>query len=253
MPQKHTRVPTVFSTSNIGAAYVRVSTPQQAKKGSIEVQRAQLVRYAKSNGIDLPESNIFCDAPMSGAVLLVDRPDGARLAKLLKSGKVGHLLITDLDRFSRFAEDIYKWRGVFREKGVRLHLTQQCGAVPDDQNSDLMLAVLAQAAQMQRADGAQDTSRVLDYKRSRGEKLGGAVPYGQEVWVSDNGVKMLRPEPREQAAIARAKELRATGLSFRAVGQKLFEEGMTARGGGPWHPHTIKNMTGESKQDKGDK
>jgi DNA invertase Pin-like site-specific DNA recombinase len=71
------------------------------------------------------------------------------------------------------------------------------------------------------------TRAVLAVKRARGERVG-AVPYGFA--VSADGVR-LAAAGREQATIARARELRASGLSLRAVASRLAAEGRVSRRG----------------------
>ncbi len=51
--------------------------------------------------------------------------------------------------------------------------------------------------------------------------------------------------PENQAVIARARELRAGGLSLRAVGRALAQSGHRPRGGSRWHVQVLARMTAE--------
>jgi hypothetical protein len=42
--------------------------------------------------------------------------------------------------------------------------------------------------------------------------------------------------------VALVRELRAAGLSLRAIGARLTEAGHTPRGGSAWHPDTIARL-----------
>lgn len=75
--------------------------------------------------------------------------------------------------------------------------------------------------------GADDDAPV---KRARGERISRQTPYGQRVAV--DGVH-LEPDPAEQAVIERARLLRASGLSVRAVAEELEVEGLMNRAGKP--------------------
>tara|TARA_R110002110_G_scaffold25895_4_gene95885 strand:+ start:537 stop:1307 length:771 start_codon:yes stop_codon:yes gene_type:complete len=70
---------------------------------------------------------------------------------------------------------------------------------------------------------------------------GGMVPYGYEL-VNDGVVEpYLVPIPEQQAVINRMAELRNEGLSYRAIGSQLAEEGhFPPRRGAIWQPNSIK-------------
>ena len=92
-------------------------------------------------------------------------------------------------------------------------------------------------AQYERAVIGARTRAALAVKKARGERVGG-IPYG---YRDDDGV--LVEVPNEQVVIARAKELRAEGLSLRAVGRALIQEGHTPRTGKGWHVQVLARMT----------
>jgi len=58
----------------------------------------------------------------------------------------------------------------------------------------------------------------MQHKASQGEYTGGEAPYGRRV-AADG--ERLEEDPNEQAARATARELRARGLSLRAVAVEL--------------------------------
>jgi hypothetical protein len=84
-----------------------------------------------------------------------------------------------------------------------------------------MRIVIDSAAQYEHGLIRARTLAALAAKRARGERVG-AVPYGFA--LDRDGVRLVAAE-REQAAIARARELRAIGLSLRAVALRLAVEG----------------------------
>ena len=81
------------------------------------------------------------------------------------------------------------------------------------------------------------TRAALAVKKARGERVGG-IPYG---YRDDGGVLVEVAE--EQVVISRARELRAEGLSLRAVGRALIEEGHQPRTGKGWHVQVLARMT----------
>ena len=72
-------------------------------------------------------------------------------------------------------------------------------------------------------------------KSARGERVG-SVPYGYR--LAADGIH-LEADPAEARAVALVRELRAEGLSYRAIGARLTAAGHTPRGGRTWHPDTI--------------
>lgn len=91
-------------------------------------------------------------------------------------------------------------------------------------------------AQYERALIRARTRAALAVKKSRGERIGG-IPYGQK--LAADGVH-LESDAGELEKIRVARELRAEGLSLRAVGRRLAECGMLPRSGGRWHHETVK-------------
>jgi len=79
------------------------------------------------------------------------------------------------------------------------------------------------------------TSAALQRKKARGEKTGGAVPYGYA--LADDGVRLIENEG-EQKAIALIRACRADGLSIRAIAERLGREGMKPRGKA-WNKSTV--------------
>jgi putative DNA-invertase from lambdoid prophage Rac len=80
--------------------YVRVSTVTQAReRESLEAQRRQVMSYAASKGMELPESNVFVEAGISGGVEFQERPEGGRLFGLLAQGDL--IVFPKLDRAFR--------------------------------------------------------------------------------------------------------------------------------------------------------
>ena len=81
----------------------------------------------------------------------------------------------------------------------------------------MMLNVLTAISQWEREAAAERTAAVMAHLRATGKYAGGWPPYG---WALDEEGGLI-PAPEEQAIIARVKELRAAGVSFRAVAAQM--------------------------------
>jgi hypothetical protein len=81
------------------------------------------------------------------------------------------------------------------------------------------------------------TQAALAHKRANGERVG-AVRYGYR--LAADGVHE-EVDPAEARVVALVRELRAEGLSLRAIAAELNARGTPARGS-RWHPTTIARL-----------
>lgn len=120
-------------------AYYRVSTTDQ----SIEAQRHALIQEAGAAGFDKE----FKDEGVSGAVPAADRPAFAALLSYVREGDCVHVYA--VDRLGRDAIDVQATvRGLIR-RGVTVHV-RHLGPIGEGVG-ELVLAVLAQVAEMEKA------------------------------------------------------------------------------------------------------
>ena len=89
-----------------------------------------------------------------------------------------------------------------------------------------MLNILASVSQWEREAIGERTKTALTYKRRRGERVG-HVPSGWR--VADDGTNLEHAD-EEQGVLRQLRNLRASGLSVRAVAQELNQGGAFNRG-----------------------
>ena len=97
----------------------------------------------------------------------------------------------------------------------------------------MFLTMAAGFAEMERTLTAERTTAALSRKREKGERIG-ALPYGKQ--LDTDGIHLIDDAP-EQAVMAAVRELRASGLSYRAIAGELNARGLVNRAGGPFN-HT---------------
>ena len=122
-------------------AYYRVSTSDQ----SIELQRAAM-------GSNFDEE--FDDVGVSGAILATKRPGFAGLLAFIRKGDTLHVYA--VDRLGRDALDVQSTVRLLLAKGVAVHV-QGLGVMAKGAG-ELILAVLAQVADMERQRIAERTA-----------------------------------------------------------------------------------------------
>ncbi len=84
------------------AAYLRVSTEEQAESGlGLDAQLERVNGMAMAKG--WPQPAIYEDAGVSGMIEVDERKDGARLLADIASGQVNAVIVASLDRIGRRA------------------------------------------------------------------------------------------------------------------------------------------------------
>jgi putative DNA-invertase from lambdoid prophage Rac len=198
--------------------YVRVSTARQVEEGlSLEVQRRQVEGYALMHGLAL--DRVFVEEGVSGSVPLAERPAGGELVRLLKRGDA--VIAAKLDRAFRSALDALQVVREFRERGVALHLLDVGGDIANG-HGKLFVTIVAAFAEAERDRLRERVADVKRDQRQRSRFLGGKRPFGWRVSAGGGLVE----DAREQAALAKARELRVAGVSLRRIAAALAADGV---------------------------
>jgi site-specific DNA recombinase len=216
--------------------YISVSTDKQEL--SLEVQRAKIEGYAALYDVELVAVEV--DAGASARTL--DRPGLQRALTMLRRGEAEALLVVKLDRLTRSVKDLGTLIDAYFTRYALLSVCEQLNT--KSAAGRMVINILASVSQWERETIAERTSEAVRHKQSLGEYIGGPVPYG---WRLGRDKVHLIPHADEQATITRARALKAEGLSLRAIGKKLAEEGHRPRGGKAWHPETISNLLAASE------
>lgn len=199
--------------------YVRVSTERQADEGvSLGAQERALQGYALQHGLAMDQ--VFIEQGVSGSTPIGDRPEGAKLLAGLQAGDV--VLTPKLDRMFRSALDALRVLDQLRARKVALHMLDLGGDVTGNGISKLVFTILSAVAEAERDRIRERISDVKRDQRQRGRFLGGRCPFGYRVGHDGE----LIADVQEQAALEKARELQAEGLSLRKIAAALAEEGV---------------------------
>jgi putative DNA-invertase from lambdoid prophage Rac len=202
--------------------YIRVSTSEQATNGdSLDTQKRQVAGYAMIKGWDI--TGFFVEVGISGSIALAERPEGAKLLKVIRKGDI--VITAKLDRMFRSASDALGTLEALKEQSVALHMIDLGGDVCGNGISKLVFTILSAVAENER-DRIRE--RIRDVKRhlaSQGIYGGGKRPFGYDI-VGDR----LVPNSLEQDKIATMKMLREQdGSSYRAIGEVVHLPPMTVK------------------------
>jgi DNA invertase Pin-like site-specific DNA recombinase len=199
--------------------YARVSTVQQASEGeSLDVQQRQLTGYAQMQGLVIDK--VFVERGVSGSRPLGDRPQGAALLAVLKSGDT--IITPKLDRMFRSALDALDVLNKFKAASISLHMIDLGGDTTGNGVSKLVFTILSAVAEAERDRTRERISEVKRDQRQRGRYLGGIPPFGWRVGEAGELVRV----PEQQRALKRMRTLRAKGLALRAIADEMTAAGV---------------------------
>lgn len=219
----------------VAVAYLRVSTDDQAL--GPDAQRAAIERWAVARGVTVAAWH--CDHGVSGAAPLDERP--AMLAALADLGAHGAGLLVVAKR-DRLARDTMVAAMVERMAGAAGATVASAAGEGEGTGPEalLMRRMVDAFAEYERALIAARTRAALAVKRSRGERVG-AVPLGKR--LADDG-RALVVDADESRAVELVRELRAGGLTLRAIAAELDRRGLRTRTGKAWHSQQVARMAG---------
>jgi DNA invertase Pin-like site-specific DNA recombinase len=162
----------------------------------------------------------FVERGVSGSKPLGDRPQGAALLAVLKSGDT--IITPKLDRMFRSALDALDVLGKFKAAGISLHMIDLGGDTTGNGVSKLVFTILSAVAEAERDRTRERITEVKRDQRQRGRYLGGTPPFGWRVGEAGE----LVPVPEQQRALKRMRTLRAKGLALRTIADEMTAAGV---------------------------
>ena len=195
--------------------YVRVSTTEQVDNTSMQEQKRQIEGNALTHNLVIDQ--FIEDGGVSGADPFFARLS-ANSVTLMEGDTV---IVAKLDRFSRDLLDALQSIKKCKELGVKLIINGH-GDVTDSSNiyAQLMLEILCSFAGHERRVLKERQKQGQAAKRKAGGHLGGSAKFGYAIQGTGQAATLVA-KPEEQAALKYAKEMRATGISFRAISNIL--------------------------------
>lgn len=157
------------------AFYGRVSSEDQAERGTIKAQQEFAYKYADLHQLDIFES--YWDDGISGMLPLEARPEGKRLIEDAKNKKFDTLLIYRVDRLGRSTRVILNAVAQLEELGVDVRSMTE----PFDTSTPtgrFLLTVLAGVADLDRSVILERMQGGINRAAKEGKWLGGITPYG---------------------------------------------------------------------------
>lgn len=152
---------------------MRISTRD---KQTTERQEITLRQYAKSNGFNFDE---LISEQVSGTIKSNNRPEYSDLKKRMRSGDI--LVISDLDRLGRDADDVIRELKELKEIGIKvvaldMPYMNEWNRVNDSSIYsmviDIVITIKAHMAQQEREKIVSRINQGLAVAKEKGKKLG---------------------------------------------------------------------------------
>ncbi len=224
--------------------YMRVSTNEEKQANSFQIQRDACLAWVRREGkVVVAEEH----DEVTGGASLEDRPGMQRALLALERHNAGVLLAHKVDRFGRSVVESLEILKRLKNLGVSVSFADG-GTSPDDAMGIMLFQILMSVAEYEKSQIQRRVQDTMNLKRSRGEYLGGNIPFGYSVISVDapgtkrGTVKRLVPNLNEQATLERIRQLRSNGLGWRRVSKVAQEEGLLNRFGKPMDPSMLWRM-----------
>lgn len=222
----------------LGVGYIRVSKDTKVQELGSEAQRHAIQSWADSNGVSIVQWFV---EEVQGGLPLDRRPIFCEALGAVGAHSAGFLVVQRLDRFSREPLTAALAQAELHRYGATLAVA--LGAPSgDDPTSELIRSILFAVARFEKEMIRARIKAAFAVKRARGERLGGAPPYGFRV----EG-RSLVPHEDEVAVKDRLRQWRAEGLTLRALHERAMKEGLVSRAGKPFTLSSIHALVKEDE------
>jgi len=211
--------------------YVRASKDEQ--KLTLEAQTAQLQAWGAAFDHTV---EIHVEGGVSGAIAPLERPVLGALLARLDAKEADGLVAVKLDRLSRSTRDVIDL--VTRaENGGWALVCKNDSLDTGSATGRFVVRLLGSLAELERDLICERTKAALGAKRARGEKTGGAVPFGYK--VKDG---KLEPDLHERFLRDIASLKRRQGNSLLDIAFHFDCNGYKSRSGRPWSRQSVSRL-----------
>ena len=217
--------------------YCRVSSNQQVEDGvSLEAQSAKIQAWCVANDVEL--AGVFVDAGISGK-RADNRPELQNALSAVTKNK-GILVVYSLSRLARSTKDtIVIGERLAKSSADLVSISEKIDTTTAA--GKMVFQMLAVLAEFERNQISERTKMALQFKKSKGERVG-QIPFGST--LAEDG-ETLVPNVREQSIIELMLLLRESGLSFSKIAGILNRKGVpTKEAGGKWASSTCLRIVG---------
>ena len=191
---------------------------RQGESNSIHNQRLLLEQYARENGF---QNTLFlADDGYSGTNF--ERPSWKKIVEMIENGQVETLIVKDLSRLGReYLQVGYYTEIYFPQKGVRF-IAVNDGVDSLVEGSNDFNPIRNWANELHAKESSKKVRAVKRMQAQRGERTGGAPPYGYKKKAPDS--KEIVPDEVTAPVVQRIFSLCAAGKGPSQIARQLTAE-----------------------------
>ncbi|MCT4621590.1 MAG: recombinase family protein [Marinisporobacter sp.] len=248
-----------MATNNIAAAYIRVSTKEQAeKKNSIQEQTNLAKDYAKKNGLILDDSMIFQEAQSASKCLshanldssleksLSSRTELKKLLSLVSNKEISHFIVYSRDRLARSVDDFMSISKSLKDHNVQLRYSRP-GEYHDDNEKNIynkfLEIVLASIAEFEINALSTRVTSGCKTNIQEGHWAGGKIPFGYiPIKKHNKKTTLVAPVLEKEIVQDIFKYYNQYGYSYRKIATLIEQKYGTKRFDIKWTKGTIQTI-----------
>lgn len=216
-------------------AYVRRSKESTEKTVSLADQEARVRAYIEAQGWKV--AAVLIDDGISGG----KRGRFDRIRQAVAEHRASAVVTYHLDRFARDVAGLLDELRDFSRKGVALHVVGRGRIEIESASGFLTTSIEGVLAEHYRRVIGEKTRDALSRLREQGRRYSNVLPYGFAAEADGRLVEVVD----EQATLGRMFDLRAEGLSLRAISARLAAEGRLARNGKPFAAEVVRALVSD--------
>lgn len=224
-------------TPHIAAAYIRVSTDEQADQ-SPESQLIEIRKFAERSGYILPEEYIFVDEGISGK-RSENRPAFQRMigAAKEKPAPFDTILLWKFSRFARNQEESIVYKALLR-KQCGVDVVSVSEPLPGGMFSSLIERIIEWFDEFYSIRLSQEVKRTMTVKAGRGE-FQSSPSFGYRAKMEPGQKTVLEPISEEAAIVREIFSRFVAGEGCYPIARWLNEQGVTTHRGNRFENRTV--------------
>ena len=218
--------------------YCRISVAND-EGVSLAHQRERIEAWAKANGHEL--AGIFVEVRSAGRA--DNRPELKRaMTAVCRNG--GILVVYSLSRFSRSVRDTLALAEQLDRSNANL------ASLSENLDSSTAMGrmffnLMSVLAEFERDQLRERTVNAMSHLRRHNRRISNKIPMGYT--LATDGTTLV-PNSKEQAAIARMVQRRASGMTFATIARSMENEGVKTKAGGKWTAKTVFAILGRHQK-----
>ena len=217
------------------AAYCRVSTLEQKKKGfGIDIQVRDIQRYA--DVFSFPINDFYIDEAKSG--ISENRSELKRLLRDCKTGKVGAIIISSLDRLSRDLRLTENLLYDLQRLGIKVYIVDMPHYDVSNRKDVLIRQIKEAIAEENRKEIIERLKKGREERTRKGLMAGGTLSYG----FVRTGKKIQKD--RHEVEIIKIIFSLCPIKSGQEIAAYLNEKGYRRRNGSAWTQRQVSAIWG---------